>query len=75
MKKPYQNTVKKQIQKDLADAITEGKQHDNQRIEKMQQKAKARYELEGQKNTKYWFNLHKERPDRQIIINIRTIRP
>src|ERR1700720_587897 len=63
---------KKQPQKDLANAVTEGKQNDNQRIEKMQQSAKARYHRArtSKKNTKYWFNLHKERPDRQIIYGL-----
>ena len=43
---------------------------EDERISKLQLKTRARYELEGEKNTKYWFSLKKEKMERQTIYGL-----
>ena len=58
---------KRKEQKIIADTTMEKRALENDQIERLQQKAQARYKMEGEKNTKYWFNLNRENHPRQII--------
>jgi ribonuclease HI len=62
--------TRKQRQK-VQDEVVKDKRQlsalNEERIVKLQESAKARYKMEGERNTKYWFGLNKERPQRETI--------
>jgi len=60
----------KNNRQEIEKAIKELNENSRMRIRKSQKAAKMRYLKEGQKSTKYFFNLNRNRHDLQIIIGL-----